>query len=744
MKSENEAKGQDGELPADDEVLALLFDASSVFVRPEERDRFLRFACRGEPDLMRRIEALVALSSPADDFFEFEPQIDTETSAPPVSPYDGLGVDVGRYRLIERIGCGGCGVVYLAEQLEPVRRKVALKIIRLGLENRESVARFEAERQSLASMNHPNIARILDAGTTHTGRPYYVMELVDGETITSYCDHHRLGIRKRLELFSDVCRAIQHAHQKSVVHRDIKPSNILIDRLEPTPVPKVIDFGIARNVEPLTDDAGTDEGGLMGTPAYMSPEQWTDEGRIDTRSDIYSLGVLLSELVAGKPSHLPDDLLARTTGSIRDIIANTRPSLPSEQLLALDAEQRSHIAKSRSVPDERLVAWCRGDLDWIVAKAVAREPSGRYETAQALAEDIGRWLRNEPVLAHPQTRSYQIAKLINRNRLWYGAGALALLGLVGGLGTATLLFIKERQARALQGNLRVRAEAARVAETQTRKLWEYRSRIAESAVRLRYEDHRGAEELVAPIPLEDIPPSLEAVAVFKQLAQWHRNAGAMEACGKHYLSMVSALAKIDRAHTDGNSDSFLPASTALALSSDPERYHRLRGIALDLYEDTQYSLVAERTLKACLLKPMPEDLLTRTRPLLAVMEAEAASAKHRDNDPKGLNAWMYFAIALHRYRDGDDEGARSWAFRSLESTSPDPTSAPISQALIGMTWLRQGDRLKAAPYLNAAAAVAREKLGTPLPHGDPINGFWWDWVNLGMLLEEVGWHSADS
>lgn len=743
MSSENEPAGRDAAVPAEEDVVALLFDAASVFVGADERERFLRFACRGEPALLRRIEALVALSSTADDFFEFEPQVAAGEAALDTRSGEGLGVAVGRYALIERIGAGGCGVVYLAEQLEPVRRKVALKIIRLGLESPEAVARFEAERQALASMNHPNIARILDAGTTDTGRPYYVMELVDGETITSYCDSHRLGIPKRLELFIAVCRAIQHAHQKSVVHRDIKPSNILIDRFEPTPVPKIIDFGIARNVDPLAGNEQAAGPVLMGTPAYMSPEQWSADGRIDTRSDIYSLGVLLTELLAGKPSHLPEDLLERTTAAIRGVITTARPALPSEALAALPAEDRRRIARMRDVPEDRLLAWCRRDLDWVAAKAVARDPSARYETAEALAEDIGRWLRNEPVGARPQTRGYRLAKLANRNRLWFGAGALALIGLVGGLGTATFLFFREKEARALQESLRVRAEAARLAETQTRKLWEYRSRVAESAVRLRYEDFSGAEELVAPIPLEDTPPSLEAVAVFKQLAQWHRDAGRMEDCGRHYLSMVSALATIDRAHTDINSDSFLPASTALALSSDPRRYERIRGIALDLYENTGYSLVAERVLKVCLLKPAPREILARTRPLLAVMEAEAAKDGSLANDRRGLGAWMYVAIALHHYRDGNDEAARSWALRSLASVSPDPTSAPIAHAIIGMAWLRQGKRLEATPYLNAAAAAARGKCGETLPHGGPATGFWWDWANLGLLLEEAGWSVAD-
>lgn len=737
MNSEGDKPRDEVTAPERNEVLELLFDAASVFTRPHERDRFLSYACRGEPEMRRQVELLIGLSSPAEDFFEFEPQVSAMEVPAAIAHADGLGVDVGRYRLIERIGAGGCGVVYLAEQREPVRRKVALKIIRLGLEGPEAVARFEAERQALASMNHPSIARILDAGTTETGRPYYVMELVDGEAITIYCDSHRLGIRERLELFIEVCRAIQHAHQKSVVHRDIKPSNILIDRLEATPVPKVIDFGIARNIGPLTDEQEPVKAGLIGTPAYMSPEQWTENERIDTRSDIYSLGILLSELLAGRPRHLPTDLLERTTGEIKSIIGAAKPLPPSVALTSLDAEECSRIAQNRNVSEDRLLALCRRELDWVVGKAVACDPSARYETAQALAEDISRWLRDEPVIARPQTRRYRLAKLVNRNRLWFGAGTLAFAGLIGGLGIATFLFFEEKEARATQEKLRLRAEAARQAETQTRKLWEYRSRVAESAVRLRYQDFPGAEELVEPIPLEGTPPSLEAVTVFKTLAQWDRDAGRLEKTAIHYLSMASALANIDRAHTDSNSDTFLPASTALALSTDPQRYETLRRIALDLYENTEYSLVAERTLKACLLKPVPEEVLVRTRKLVKVLENEVAGNSAIINDPRGLGGWMFFAIALHHYRDGDDEAAKSWALRALESPGPDPACAPIVKALLGLAFLRQGKRQEAAPYLAAAEAAAREKMESPLPHGGPTTGFWWDWANLRILLDEA-------
>ena len=737
MNAGNEPTPQADLTTPDPEVEALLFDAACVFPGAAERDRFLGFACRGEPEMLGRIQSLIGMSAPAEDFFEFEPQMAAAVMPPDADGGDGLGVDVGRYRLIERIGSGGCGVVYLAEQREPVRRKVALKIIRLGLENTESAAGFDSERQALASMNHPNIARILDGGTTESGRAYYVMELVDGEAITTFCDSRRIGIRKRMEWFLDVCRAIQHAHQKSVVHRDIKPTNILMDATEPAPVPKVIDFGIAR--KPGLPDGATDDHaiGLTGTPVYMSPEQAAGNEPVDTRSDIYSLGVLLGELLVGPSTPLPSDLMERGIEEIRKILLDVKLQAPSVILASRGPAEREFIARNRSVSADRLLAWCRHDLDWVVRKAVERDPSRRYATVEALAADVARWLHDEPVAARPPSRRYRLAKLVNRNRLWFGAGALAFVGLVGGLGVATVLFFRERDARAVQERMRLQAEAAHDAEKHARTGWENRSRVAESAVRLRYQDFTGAEELVAPIPVEETPPSLEAVGVFKQLAQWNRDAGRMEPTARHYLSMVSALANIDRAHTDSNSDSFLPAATALALSADPQGYETLRRIALDLYENTEYSLVAERTLKACLLKPAPEAVLVRTRKLVKVLETEAAGESAIIQDPRGLGAWMFLAIALHHYRDGDHEAAESWALRALKNSGPDPSCPPMTRAVLGLACLSQGNREEAASHLAAAEAAARAHAVANLPHGGHPTGFWWDWANLRILLDEA-------
>jgi serine/threonine protein kinase len=349
----------------------------------------------------------------------------------------------------------------VAEQAEPVRRRVALKVIKLGMDSRSVIARFEAERQALAMMDHPNIARVLDAGTTETGRPFFVMELVRGIKITDYCDQNNLGTAHRLELFTQVCHAIQLAHQKGVIHRDIKPSNILVTLHDGRPVPKVIDFGIAKATEGrLTDlTVYTELHQFIGTPAYMSPEQAEMSGiDIDTRSDIYSLGVLLYELLTGRPPFDPKSLLQAGLDEIRRIIREVEPLKPSTRLNTLADSDRDSTARQRGTAPAQLSLLLRGDLDWIVMKALEKNRNRRYETASGLALDIQRHLHNEPVFARPPTAGYRISRLIRRNRLAFAAGGLVALALVAGTVISTAQAMRARRAEQVAAAERGRAE----------------------------------------------------------------------------------------------------------------------------------------------------------------------------------------------------------------------------------------------------------------------------------------------
>ncbi|RYD32815.1 MAG: serine/threonine protein kinase, partial [Verrucomicrobiaceae bacterium] len=366
----------------------LLFTAAAGFVEAADRRAFLEFACRGDPALLKQLEELLAIQRDAEEFFEFRPEVVSQVASVDAGEGDGgLGASIGPYRLIDRLGSGGCGVVYLAEQQVPVKRRVALKIIRLGMDTENVIARFSMEREALAMMDHPNIARVLDAGVTASGLPYFVMELVDGERITDFCDHHRLGLRQRLELFVLVCEAIQHAHQKGVIHRDIKPSNVLVREHDGRLVPKVIDFGIAKATAGNLDADGTvtNVGQFIGTPAYMSPEQADSGWDIDTRTDIYSLGILLYELLTGGPPLNPEHLRDRGIEEILGILRDGEAGVPSVRVRTIPAEEIGEIANNRGVDPQRLPALLAGDLDWIVMKAIEHERHRRYETANGLA-----------------------------------------------------------------------------------------------------------------------------------------------------------------------------------------------------------------------------------------------------------------------------------------------------------------------------------------------------------------------
>jgi len=406
----------------------------------EQRAACLKAACGDDLLLRRRIELLLAAHDRGSAFLEepASPAITKKVLLPRLLS-EKPGDKIGRYKLLQQIGEGGCGVVYMAAQEEPVHRHVALKVIKLGMDTKNVIARFEAERQALALMDHPNIARVFDAGATETGRPFFVMELVRGDRITRFCDENRVATNERLKLFIQVCQAVQHAHQKGIIHRDLKPSNILVTLRDGIPVPKVIDFGIAKAT---TDQRLTDKTvftafeQFIGTPAYMSPEQAElSELGVDTRSDIYSLGVLLYELLTGITPFDSRQLRQAGLDEIRRIIREEDPAHPSVALSTMTAAKLTDIAGRRASEPAKLGGLIRGDLDWIVMKSLEKDRGRRYATAYGLAMDIQRHLNNEPIVARPQSRSYRFQKLVRRNQLAFtAAGGVAvalLLGLAG-------------------------------------------------------------------------------------------------------------------------------------------------------------------------------------------------------------------------------------------------------------------------------------------------------------------------
>jgi eukaryotic-like serine/threonine-protein kinase len=493
--------------------------ARDVFVAalrtsPDQREAYLSDACAGDEVLRRRVKELLAAHEQGGSFLASPAAGETDVglglTADQPAPATPVGSVVGgRYRLLERIGEGGFGVVFMAEQTAPVQRRVALKIIKPGMDSGQVIARFEAERQALALMDHPNIAKVFDAGVTETGRPFFVMELVKGTPITKYCDEHRLPPRQRLELFIQVCQAVQHAHQKGIIHRDLKPTNVLVAQYDGKPVHKVIDFGVAKATGQRLTDATmfTGLGDVIGTPQYMSPEQAElNQLDVDTRSDIYSLGVLLYELLTGTTPLESKRVKEAALLEVLRVIREEEPPRPSTRLTAT-AELPS-IAAQRGLEPRSLSGIVRGELDWIVMKALEKDRSRRYETANGLARDIERYMTDEPVTACPPSTAYRLKKFVRRNRGPVLAATLLALALVAGIvGTAFGMVRAEKR--------RVEAEQARDAEAAAKRKAEQAE--AQTLEEFRASTDDAIEQLISSKP--ELGPQ-EKAYLEKTLKRW--------------------------------------------------------------------------------------------------------------------------------------------------------------------------------------------------------------------------------
>ncbi|EEF62965.1 serine/threonine-protein kinase [Pedosphaera parvula] len=441
----------------DSERLKEIFSLALLRKSPSEQECYLAEACHGDAELRRQVESLLQAHEQAGEFLGQAGKL-----LPSSFRAECAGAMIGRYKLLELIGEGGFGTVWMAEQVEPVRRRLALKVIKPGMDTKQVLARFEAERQALAMMDHPSIARVFDGGATDNGRPYFVMELVRGIRITDYCDANKLSTRERLLLFIQVCQAVEHAHQKGIIHRDLKPSNVLVTEVDGAPVPKVIDFGVAKAMQArlteLTLFTGLHQ--MIGTPSYMSPEQ-AGLGALDmdTRSDIYGLGVLLYELLTGQTPLTKEEFDKAGLDEIFRLVRERDPQKPSTRLSALTREELTTVAAQRQAEPAKLNRLLTGDLDWIVMKALEKDRRRRYENASSLASDLVRHLNNEPVMARPPSNMYRLQKAWRRNQTVFASAIMIALVLVSTTGISVWQAIRATRAETLAKQRLAESEA---------------------------------------------------------------------------------------------------------------------------------------------------------------------------------------------------------------------------------------------------------------------------------------------
>lgn len=706
------------------EIEMAVFETALQIDDARRRNEYLDWSFRGQPEERAKMEDLLCAEQESHGFFREATAAHDRVAGELITVgrvnLGGLDTDAvvsgglgPRYTLIDRIGDGGGGVVYLADQLEPVRRRVAVKILRAGMDTPAVMAAFERERQALAAMSHPHIAHIYDAGTTADGRPFFVMELVEGEIITKFCNDRGYTIRQRLELFAQVCSAIQHAHQKGIIHRDIKPSNILVTSTDGQEMPKVIDFGIAFASSGTSLEDGTLPAG--GTPAYMSPEQVEGNSDVDTRTDVFSLGVLLYELLAGPlpwaPGFMP------MAGAAR---------LPSDHVAGLHPAQRSLLAARCQLKPARLISALRGDLDSIIGKATATDRQQRYDMADSLAREINRHLANEPVLAHAPDKRYLLGKFARRH--WGVVISVISVAAALLLGTGAAITAYLRECDALR-----QTEIARANEAVLRREAQARENVAKAAILVSQKQLEEADALLLATPLDGITPSLEAANVFRFLGERNALLGRWRQAADSFLKLMQANQLAPAEKTILTMDTLI-AAPCLLEAGDEAAYDRLRRNMLDRYPATDHPVAAEHMIKMCLLRPAEPGMMRELRPMARVLEGgnEESTTK---------KAWNAMALALFHYRGGDFKLAVEWSRACLKLSESPASRTSAIKILLAMAHHRLGQPDDAQrEFFSAARMIAEATPKVVVEEADQYrgeSGTWYAWAVTRILQREA-------
>jgi eukaryotic-like serine/threonine-protein kinase len=715
-----------------------VFKNSLRIATPTERAAYLDEACANQPLLRAGVAELLRLHAADSGFLEHPATSLGATEELPraagasgdqraahsLAEQPGTLI-AGRYKLLEEIGEGGMGRVWMAQQTEPVKRLVAVKLIKSGMDTRQVVARFDVERQALALMDHPNIAKVFEAGATDAGRPFFVMELVKGVPITRYCDEHHLTPRERLELFIPVCHAVQHAHQKGIIHRDLKPSNVLIALYDDHPVPKVIDFGVAKATgQQLTAQTlHTSFGAVVGTFEYMSPEQASfNQLDVDTRSDIYSLGVVLYELLTGSTPFGRKELERVGIEEMLRVIREQEPSKPSTKLSTSAGLPR--LAANRGTEPKRLTAVVRGELDWIVMKALEKDRGRRYETANGLAQDIKRHLHDEPVLACPPSYGYRLRKFSRRNRaaaLTVAAVAAALL-----VGTTVATWQAVRASRAESRALaerdkkeyaRADADAARrKAEEFAERLREATAEVAEADAHVRARNWAAAHASFA--KAQGLAPDLIWIYVHRK--QLYLRFGMWERAAEDDLKSVT----LSKGRMGFSGDWYNHALLRLYMG-DENGYRETCRQMLDLYGDAADSLAKLNLARTCCLARSPaSDPTNLTRWAEHILSWERVH-------------WHLYVAGLAHYRAGHYETAVA-RFRESLATGKNWNAAAINYPLLAMAYNRLGNDDEAIRTLGMAKAAIdgwADVMARGPPGLMPIP--WFDWLECQSFYLEA-------